>query len=265
MWRDPYAYVLELVGASQVPGGGQQRGVVNIDRDADFALFRVALVATSPDLTIALTDQADRLLWDGEQHAMQVAGTGQWQYEFDAGRVIKRQNQLRFVVRDLSGAPNDVRILLPGAQLYPGPPYEIPTWRWGEPWIAGIRFGPSLGDDRPAVPANGAVEFALRLPGDSWFEIHRLTMAVTGACTLQLLTNAVREWFRLPVHSTLLGASSFTGTFEGVASRRPAAWPYHFSPPKLLPPNTVVVARVADLSGAPNTVRIALHGVRRYT
>jgi hypothetical protein len=264
MWREHYAYLLELVGPLQVPAGGQRRGVINIDRDSDFAVYRYALAATSPDLAATLTDQADRLFWDGEQHGVLIAGTGQWQVEAEAARVVKRQNQLRFTIRDLSGAPNDVRILVIGAQLYPGPPYEVPTFRWGEPWVQGVRFGPSLGDDRPAVPGNGSVEFATRLPGDAWFEVHHLAIGVTGPATVQVLTNGVREWWRLPVHTTLLGASTFTATFGGVAGRPSGAWPFTISPPKLLPPNTVLVVRVNDLSGSDNTVRLAFRGIRRY-
>jgi len=264
MWREHYAYLMEFVGPLQVPASGVIAGAVSIDRDADFALYRYALMATSPDLTVQVVDQSARLLVDGEQHGVLLGGTGQWQYEADAARVVKRQNQLRFTVRDLSAAPNDVRILLVGAQLYPNPPYEIPTFRWGEPWVQGVRFGPTAGDDRPAVPANGSVEFATRVPGDSWLEVHRLAVASTGAATIQLLTNGVREWWRLPVHTTLLGASTFTATFGGVAGRPASAWPFVISPPKLLPPNTVVLVRVSDLSGVQNTVRLAFHCIRRY-
>lgn len=265
MWRDFYAYVAEFVGASAVPANGFQRLAVNIDREADFALYRLAVTATSLDAMVQITDQADRLLIDGFQPLVNLMGSGQWPYELDAARVIKRQNQIRLTVADFSGADNTVRVLLSGAQLYPGPPYEIPTWRWGEPWLAAVRMGPSVVDDRGPVPANGVAEFALRLPGDAWFEVHRMTGTVTGPVTVQVLTNAVREWFRLPVHATLLGFGSATGVYDGVAGRASAGWPYQITPPKLLPPNTVIVIRVADLSGAPNIVRLSLHGIRRYT
>lgn len=265
MWRDFYAYVAEFVGASVVPANGSRRVAVNIDREADFALYRLAVTATSLDAMVQITDQADRLLIDGAQPVTNLMGSGQWPYELDAARIVKRQNQLRLTITDLSGADNTVRVLLSGAQLYPGPPYEIPTWRWGEPWAAAVRMGPSIFDDRGVVPANGVAEFALRLPGDAWFEIARLSGSVSGACTIQILTNAVREWFRLPVHATLLGFASATGVYDGMSGRPSASWPYQITPPKLLPPNTVLVIRVADLSGADNTVRLSLHGIRRYT
>lgn len=270
MWEDAYSYIAEFTGALALAANGRRTIAVDIDREGDFALRRIAQVATSFNYRVALTDQEDRLFIGApgtiETPAVNMFGTGQLPHELTAARVFRRTNQLRVSLTDASGAPNTVRVLLTGAQMFPAPPFQIPRFREAEPYALILNFGAETTDDAAQIAANGTGEFSRRVPGDSWFEVHSLALSTTGAATVQLLTNAFREWFRRPVHSDLLGGTSFLGAFQGVGApiAPTSAWPFRFTPPKLLPSNAILTARVADLSAALNSVRLTVHGIRRY-
>lgn len=269
-WRDPYSYLAEFTGANVVPANGSLVVPTNIDREADFEIYRTAMLATSVNFRAQLRDQDDRLLIGGTVTAVDLFGGGQRPFRWRGARIIKRTNQIRSALTDASAAPNTVRLLYTGAQIFPNPPFEIPRFRWAEPFSLFANFGAEVTDDAPALLANGSAEFSRRVPGDSWFEVHELTIMRTGQATLQILTNAVREWFRLPTHVDLFGACDPTGagataTLGTLNAQNPSAeWPFEFTPPKLIPVNSAITFRVADLSAAPNPIRIALHGMRRY-
>lgn len=266
-WRVPYAYVAEFLGAQQIPALGTVTVPIDIDREADFAIYNVGVFPTSFDLRYQLTDQASQLYHDGFQPIVNLVGTGQLPRSYQAARVIRRTNQLRITLVDFSGAPNNVRMIFTGAQLFPSPAMPIPAWIWSEDFAIAARFGPEAFDNAPTIAANGSGEFTIRTPGDAWFETHALAMTQTGACSVQLLNDGNREWFRRPVHSALLGATSIVGLYAGgpaAIANLPASWPYRFMPPRLLPRNTGITVRVNDLSGAPNAVRVSFLGMKRY-
>ncbi len=260
MWRDPYLYLAEFTGALALAANGEQTVAVNIDREADFEIYRLAHLATSPNYRVALSDQDDRLLIGGVAPAMNLFGDGQRPFRLPGARLIKRTNQIRSRSIDRSGAPNTVRQLFVGAQVFPAPPFVIPRFQYAEPYTLELNFGAEATDDVAAVPSGGSAETARRIPGDSFFEVHSLTIGRTAAATIQILTNGVREWFRVPVHVDLLGASDFTTALNGAAQ-----WPFEFTPPKMLDKNSQVVVRLADLAAAGvNPVRVTLWGLRRY-
>lgn len=259
MWRDAYAYLAEFTGALALAANGERTIGVNIDREADFEIYRLVHLATSVNYRVALADQDDRLLIGGIAPATNLFGDGQRPFRLPGARLLKRTNQIRTRALDRSGAPNTVRQLFIGAQIFPAPPFVIPPWRFAEPYTLEVNFGAEATDDFAQVPANGSAEGSIRIPGDSWFEVHTLQISRTAAATIQLLTNGFREWFRSPVHVDLLGASDFI-----TALNVSAQWPYEFRPAKLLPVNTAVVVRLADLSAALNSVRVTFTGLRRY-
>ncbi len=259
MWRDPYVYLAEFTGSKVVAANGEQTISVNIDRESDFEIYRTNHLATSVNYRSSLLDQDDRLLVGGIAPAVNIFGDGQRPFRWPSARRIKRTNQIRSRVIDMSGAPNTVRQLFIGAQVYPFPPFVIPHFKWAEPYTLELNFGAEANDDAVAIPANGSITFSRRPPGGSWFEIHSLLIARTGAATIQILTNGAREWFRNPVHVDLLGASDFVTTLNS-----PSQWPFDFTPPKLLPVNSLVTVVLADLSAALNPVRVTFWGVRKY-
>lgn len=260
MWRDPYSYLAEFTGALALAASGERTIAVNIDREADFEIYRLAHLATSPNYRVALTDQDDRLLIGGLAPAVTIFGDGQRPFRLPGARLIKRTNQIRTRALDASAAPNTVRQLFVGAQVFPAPPFVVPKFRYAEPYTLELNFGGEANDDFAAVPSGGSAQGARRIPGDSWFEVHTLAIARTAAATLQILTNGFREWFRFPTHVDLLGASDFT-----TALNSPAQWPFEFTPPKLLPVNTNIVIQLADLAAAGvNPIRVTFWGLRRY-
>ncbi len=270
MWRDPYAYLAEFTGGLVVPANGQITVAVDVDREADFEIHRLSGLATSANLRVDLRDQDDRLLIGNVTPWTNVIGDGQRPYRFQgAARIIKRTNQIRPTLFDRSAAPNTARILFSGAQLFPSPPFEIPMFQWAEPYPLTITFGAEATDQFASVPANGTLEGSIRLPGDSWFDILSMTVSRAGVSTLQILTNGTREWFRRPVHTTLLGALDFVTLLSvppaADAGFHPASqYPYEFTPSKLMQKNTTLTFRIADLSGALNAHRITMHAIRRY-
>lgn len=271
-WRVPYAYLAEFTGAFQLaaPAGSQQQVAVDIDREADFAIYYVSAMADSMNIRYALRDQSDRLYHDGFMPLVNLAGHGQLPRGYQAARIIRRTNQLRVTLANFSGVANNVRLLFAGAQLFPEPLFPIPPWQWSEDYALAARFGAETFDDAPIVPANGTGEFSIRTPGDAWWETQALAISATDPrATLQLLNDANREWFRRPVPFSLLGATDFVGTFAPAGfvlstPSPPASWPFRFTPPRLLPRNTSITVRINDQSGAPNAVRVTLLGMRRY-
>lgn len=272
MWRDPFSYVLNFTGANQLPVNGTVTLAADIDREADFAIMRLVAHATSLNVRAQIKDQDDRLILSGATPLGNIFGHGQWPYRLDAPKIIRRTNQVRVTLTDVSAALNNVRLLLTGASLFSAPPFAIPKFVAAEPFFMTVNFGGEATDDVPAVGANGTVPFGRRTPGDSWFECTRMTLSATattlaGGGTIQVSTNGFRDWFRQPVHFLLVGCTDFLGNFAGIdAPNNPhAPFAYEFTPPKLLPPSTQLQITVTDLSGAPNSVRVTLHGNRRYT
>ncbi|OLC85611.1 MAG: hypothetical protein AUG85_08270 [Gemmatimonadetes bacterium 13_1_20CM_4_66_11] len=272
MWRDPYSYTLNFTGGNLVPLNGSIGLNVDIDRESDFALYRIAAIHTSPNYRVQIRDQDDRLILGGATPSVNIFGHGQWPYRLDAAKIVRRTNQIRVVLTDASGANNTVRLLFSGANLFSAPPFTIPQFVAVEPFVLTFNYGGEVTDDLPAIAANGALPGSRRTPGDSWFECYRLTLSATSVTaaaggTLQIATNAFREWFRNPVHFALLGGCDFVGNYQGIdtPNNPHAPFAFEFNPPKLLPPSTQVSFTVADLSGAPLSCRITLHGLRRYT
>jgi hypothetical protein len=266
MYRDPYCYLAEFTGANVVPAGGNITLPVDVDAQHDFEFYRAAALYTSPAVRVSMTDQENRLLHDDGLPAVTVFGHGFWPRSLDATRIIKRSGQMRIRLQDRSAAPNTVRVLLVGARLLPAAPTPIPPFRYAEPWSMAARFGADDSDDIGAVAASGTSQFTRRSPGDSWFEVHSMAVTRSAAATLQITTSGAREWFARPVHVDLLGATTDLGAYQGVGAPlfAPAAWRHEFLPPKMLPPNTSLTFIVTDLSGGGATVRIVMHGVRRY-
>ncbi len=259
MWRDPYIYVANFVGAQALAANGVGTIGIPIDREGDFAIYRTAHLATSVNYRVMLTDQNNRLLLGGVAPATNLFGDGQRPFRWPAARVIKRTDQVLSQAQDRSGALNTIRQIFVGAHLLPAAPFAIPPFRYSEPYSIEINFGAEADDGFGAVPANGIQPGAAQVPGDSWFEIHALTISRTAAATLQITTNGNREWFRQPIHVDLLGASDFV-----TALNTAAQWPFEFNPPKLLDKNTAIAVQLVDLSGAVNAVRLTFWGLRRY-
>lgn len=271
MFRDPYSYLTEFTGALALAGAGTGTVVANIDREADFAIYQIRALATSFNAILSLRDQENRLIIDDNVPLTNMAGLGPWPMILDRERIIKRTGQIRASLTDVSGAGNTIRLLFTGAQLFPSAPFVVPAFRWAEPYSVKVTFGNASTDDAAIVGANATAEFSRRLPGDSYYEISRVAVSRQGTCTVQILTNAFREWFRSPVHADLMGASDFSGQIvngAGVALGPGvfpiAPWAFRFDPPKLVPINSALTVRIADLSGAPNRVALTFHGVRKY-
>lgn len=282
MWRDPYAYNVDFAGANALPGGapGAAKSLpLTIDREGDFAIYETRHIATSTNYVVGVVDQDSRQIITGGAgqsaqafaHSGAMYGTGQSPNVWPAARIVKRTNVLTVTAQDQSGAANTVRHLYVGAQLFTSPPFVIPNFQFAEAWWLTIGFGPLPTDNAPAVPATTQSQFGVNLPGDSWVEVHTLMIAATnaspgGGASLQILTNGAREWFRNPIHIALLGAQDLVQNFQGVSGpiQPSAGFPHRFNPPKLLPIRTTLLFSVTDLSGAANTVRIVLGGVRRY-
>lgn len=266
MYRDPYCYLVEFTDTAVVPASGRITRVADIDAQNDFEFYKAAALYTSTALRVSMTDQENRLLHDESLPVVTMIGHGFWPRTLDATRIIKRSGQVRVTMQDRSAAPNTVRLLLVGARLLPAAPTPIPPFRAAEPWSMGVRFGGEDTDDTGVVGASATAQFTRRSPGDSWFEVHSMAITRSAAATLQIVNAGAREWFSRPVHVDLFGATTDAGAYQGVGAPLfvPASWRHEFLPPKMLPPNTGLTFNVTDLSGGGATVRIVLHGIRRY-
>src|SRR5256885_446156 len=141
MWRDPYSYTLNFTGGNLVPLNGSIGLNVDIDRESDFALYRIAAIHTSPNYRVQIRDQDDRLILGGATPSVNIFGHGQWPYRLDAAKIVRRTNQIRVVLTDASGANNTVRLLFSGANLFSAPPFTIPQFVAVEPFVLTFNYG----------------------------------------------------------------------------------------------------------------------------
>jgi hypothetical protein len=114
--RVPFDYVVDAV----VPLNAALIVVRQFDEDADFEWVFTVATATSPLLTVELTDVATgRLLMSNPINLPNFAGTAQLPWPMVEPYVIARSSSLRFRFVDASGGQNTVQIVLRGYKLYP--------------------------------------------------------------------------------------------------------------------------------------------------
>ena len=144
---------------------------------------------------------------------------------------------------DRSGNPNTLNWCFAGAKIRAG---EAP---WKRRFRAVRPFTYSTVET--SIGANGSSSLRIEVDNDSHFLVQKITGTREGRCTVEFKEGARdRDWQNTPLaFDAIVG----NGQFPNVLFAN-----------RLVYRGSVIIAQVADLSGASNLVEICLHGVKMY-
>lgn len=258
MFKDFFVYAFEFL---PLAASATQQFRIQVDGASDFEILGMAHVATSRNYLAAIADSSSGFQWSEEIQPRIPAdnwfGTGQRPYRFKPSKIVKRKGAITVITLDQSAVDNTIRGAMIGGKIWPAAPMQIPRFTEKQPFVYMADFS-ALGT-RPAVPANAIDIDAIQIQADSWYEVYFLTITRTGPALILIQNSGpMGRWSDRPVHIDNLGAAAIGATFA------PAEFQFRLPFPKLIPPASTLSVQVQDLSGAPNTVRVAFHGAKAY-
>lgn len=277
IWREYFIYSADFAQAS-VLAAGVANGLptqqvfndfaIRIDSDSDFELLKTMYVATDARVYVRYRDDASgRFLHRGSLDLRDVGGFGNSgpliglaapsfvPFIWPAPYAMARNATFTVAGADFSGAPNTARISFHGNKIRPG----YSPWQYKEDGSP-RRFRAKLPYVYPLPPdgtnyvlgANQTIPFSAPVDIEADFLVYKIVGVRTGAAMVQLQDGAGRErnWMDRAVHiDNLIG----NGLHPNVLPS-----------PRFVQRGSAVVGFIQDISGAQNTVRLYLVGVKLY-
>lgn len=238
-------------------GGANQAGVVSelnflIDFQGHFDWCSIVGVSTGAFLLEFFDPGSQRRLQNRPVHSNCIVGVAQRQfrlpepYFFNIGDA---QRQLKCYLRDLSGAPNTVRLNLIGRRIYhkeAPPDVALDLERlfgFGSRTYSYFLLPNETKSDGTVTPVvgNGSASFTFESDASADTEVQKLMVAATGAFTYTLRERATnRLLMPNPVHSQ-----------NGFGN---AEFPFFYADSYLLERQKQLIMDVVDLSGSTNYI-----------
>lgn len=226
----------------------------------------VKLMSTQDgDFAVELTHAStNRQLMNAPVFHEFVFGTSQLPATMFETLVLETTTPLNIVAQDLSGAPNNVNLVCAGRRFLDwGRGIDREAFlrsyytRRTHPYWLTFDDGPQF-----ALNAGQAVEVVATVPGRADFECWQMMTQATGTYNIELLEGRSAR----AIQSQAFDAASFIASpsvavagFPG-GRVRASGFPFVLSFTHMWKRNTRVRIRLTDTSGAPNTVRFAMHG-----
>ena len=254
---DPNQETITLAAASapQIPGAQSELNFL-IDSQGHFDWASIVGVSTSDYLLEFFDPGSQRRLQNRPIHSACIVGNGQRQfflpepYFFNIGG---SQRQLKCYLRDLSGAPNTVRLNLLGRRIYhkEAPPDVAldlqKKFGFGSRTYSYFLSPNETKVDGTVTPVvgNGTSTFTFEADASADTEIQKLMVKSTGAFKFTLRERATNRLL-MPnsVHSTNGWGSNF--------------FPFYFDDTYLLERQKQLLMDVTDLSGSTNYLYLAM-------
>jgi len=278
-WKEFFVYSADYTGALALPLGAAnadptglpfQDFSIRIHSDSDFEWLKTMYTFTDPRVYARFVDDSSgrrlhRSSLDlrlasgiGVNFAALVANiesTAFLPFIEPAPYTIAAASLLTTSAADFSGAPNTVRLSLHGNKVRPGyAPWERDENGQPRAYRARIPFKLVLPPDGTtmAVGANQTVNYVAPMDMEGDFLVHRITGLHTGAALIQLQDGSGRDrlWQDRAVD---FGLMCGTGIF-----------PMILPSPRFVYRGSSVQAIIQDTSGAPNRLKVILHGEKLY-
>lgn len=220
----------------------------------DSELYKILSTHTGP-YTLSINHLGiNKLLMNQPIHVSMVAGTAQLPFTMFESLFVETNQSLQLIFSDISGAPNTIFFNMYGRRFIaydiPGMAkekilYEAYSRKTHPYWLT---------FDQPLViAANATATGNMSLTGEADMEVWQFLNASTGAFQFEIFEGrSGRPITSFPVHS----ANGFGTT--GVSGS--GQFPFLAIESWLVKRQTTLRFRITDLSGAPNTIRVALHG-----
>ncbi len=228
---------------------------VTMPIDGDFEGRRLVYVATDPRVYLKIKNSMgyyynDVPALDARLSCGQTvnlgAGGNALIFKNLARRILAPASSiLTLEAGDFSGAQNNVRIAMHGLKLVPGL----------APWIASKRkYIEEIPWQSPqytgSLVANQTAILSVSVPSGYDFFIERITATRTGAATVELNAGGAQ----LNLQNTATHIDNFTGNVAGHLI---------LDVPIYIPENSMLVAKITDISGATNAVTMTFEGTLR--
>ncbi len=218
---------------------------ISISTMSDSWFVVQAIVADNDgDLNIQFNDTGSGAFWSSAAIDLQlVAGTIQLPNILLTPLLLRPSSQVVIDVTDTSGLANTGQITLVGYKVYER---DVPAWTAGPKPDMWFQYGGTKD-----LTAGALDTLNLQIQADAHFEVHKMLARATGSFQAKVTDSGTgKSWSDTYVRR---------GNFAGVAQR-----PKVLTFPKLILPNTVIQVELQDLSGAANTIRLALEGAKRF-
>lgn len=244
MWREFFCFGMN-VNLTGDAGTVFTPTQVRIDSDADFEWQKNSYVATSSSILLRFRDDSmGRYLTKNPVNIQEIAGTPIGT-PFIWGRpyVILAGTTFTIEASDYSTFANTLRFAMHGAKMRPG------NSPWDRRFRALIPFVYSTG--RVIVPASGSLPVNIEVDMDAHFLVQKISGTKTATCLVEFKeASRDRDWQNTPIH---FDAMVGNGQFPNVMFSN-----------RFIYRGSVIVVNFTDLSAAPNTVEVALTGVKLY-
>ncbi len=228
---------------------------VTMPVDGDFEGRRLVYTATDPRVYLKIKNNLgyyynDMPALDARLSCGQVVNLGAGGNALIFKNLSKRilvpaSSILTLEAGDFSGAQNNVRIAMHGTKLVPGE----------APWIAARRkYTEEIPWQSPqytgALVANQTAILSVSTPSQYDFFVERITATRIGPATVELNAGGSQ----LYLQNTATHIDNFTGNVAGYLI---------LDVPIYIPENSMLVAKVTDISGAANALTITFEGTLR--
>lgn len=276
VWKEYFVYSADFVGAKALAAGTLNGAPevqrfddfpVKIDSDSDFEWLKTIYSPTDDRVYFRLQDDTSgrrlhRSTVDARTAAGRASATGApsettsfLPFIEPDPYVVAAASVFTVSAADFSGALNPTRLSFHGTKIRPGwAPWQYTEAGQPRRFRARLPFKVILPPDGSTftVPANGSLNFAAPVDIEADFIVKRLTAQHTGSALILIQDGSGRErqWMDRAVE---IGLVAGNGLFPNI-----------FPAPRYVYRGSTVTAVVQDLSGAPNRVRLTLHGNKLF-
>lgn len=257
-----------------IPGVNPQNGIATalapfgsakldfiIDSQGDFDWAYLVGVSTGAYVVSFIDVGKNRNLSNVPIHSSLIVGSGQRPFKLPEPYFLNvgaSQRNVQCIIRDISGAPNTVRLAMYGRRFYTNeadPDVSVGIRRaLGEGERCYSYFLAPLESDQttgapPVCPPLGTQVLTLQSDAGSDTELTKLMAASTGPFSVRILDQSKNKFLQSDtVHSNMQFGN--------------AEFPFILADSFLLERQKFLIFQITDLSGAPNTIYLAGAGKR---
>lgn len=255
-WKETFVYAIQDLAIPAGTGIQYTDNIVKVDSDSTFLMTKRVHVATDSRILMGTRDDNTGRNHQNTPYDLRTAsGTpisgitpnGFMPFILSSPITIPPSSTLTFSYSDFSGAPNTLYYALHGLKVKRGE----------SPWDK-VKIKRKIGFDyvgNVVVGANQVSTINVNINMDSFFIVNKMMCTRTGAAAVYIRDSGSwggtdTAWMNAPCHiDTIFGNSQF---------------PNMLPVGKFLNKGSVVSITIQDLTGAPNTVRVTLHGVKIF-
>jgi len=251
----PYDFTLDDVGGDSVvtiPAGQSSQIYMTNDNSGTLLVSTLTAIYTSIEFTAQIYDaEYQRYMSNRPIHASNLLGSAQYPYELPIDLFVEKTQVIKLDLRDLSIAPNTVRVSFGAMKMY---------WDYEGEFLQKTTEATKISrpyfyttDDDVTLPALATTITSanLTIVNDADFYYYTPTIYSDGAFKMKVTNSATGfGWSNGWIHSSLFGGTALHHEKK--------------DPPMIIQRSTQLKFDFMNLSGAPNRVFLCLGGVHYY-